>query len=71
MNVYQMLGHSIAQSVDSVGTAFRVFAARGSQGTARHPAAAGWLEQFSPASLDQRAQRLTVDALYRGATVRI
>ena len=31
----------------------------------------GWLEQFSAASLDQRAARRTVDALFRGATVRL
>ncbi len=70
MNVYQMLGHSIAESVASVGAAFR-----GSPTVAvpapRHSPAAGWLDQFSVASLDQRAERLTVDALFRGATVRL
>lgn len=70
MNVYQVLGQSIAESVGSVGTAFRVFASSAPAGQSVQPAS-GWLDQFSAASLDQRAERLTVDALFRGATVRI
>lgn len=70
MNVYQVLGHSIAESVATVGAAFRGFPSAAGQAPRRSPAA-GWLDQFSGASLDQRAERLTVDALFRGATVRI
>lgn len=70
MNVYQMLGHSIAESVASVGAAFRGLPT-GAVQAPRHSRAAGWLDQFSGASLDQRAERLTVDALFRGATVRL
>lgn len=70
MNIYQVLGTAIAESVGSVGTAFQLFATS----EPRQPSArqlAGWVDQFSAASLDQRAARRTVDALYRGATVRL
>jgi hypothetical protein len=70
VNIYQVLGTAIAESVGSVGTAFQMFngsAPRQVAGGAR----SGWLDQFSDASLNQRAARRTVDALYRGATVRL
>ena len=70
MNIREMLGGAIADSVSSVGTAFELF----STGSRRRSSArqqAGWFEQFSEASLDQRAERRTVNALFRGATVRL
>jgi hypothetical protein len=35
------------------------------------PRASAWAQQFSDASHDQRDARCTVQALYRGATVRL
>jgi hypothetical protein len=67
VNVYQVLGGAIADSVKSVGTAFRLF----SDSDTAAGQLDGWLEQFSPSSLDQRRARRTVAALYRGATVRL
>lgn len=70
MTVYQMLGHAIAGSVQSVGSAFHLFPiGNSSDVSASQPA--DWSAQFSPASLDQRRVRRTVNALYRGATVRL
>lgn len=70
MTIYQMLGHAIAGSVQSVGSAFRLFptAADAGAGAAR---STDWPGQFSAASLDERRARRTVNALYRGATVRL
>lgn len=70
MNIIHVLGGAIAESVGSVGTAFQLFSTGASRGATPRQQA-GWLEQFSEASLDQRAARRTVNALYRGATVRI
>ncbi len=71
MNVYQMLGQSIAESAAAVGAAFRAFPSSAEAALDEAHQAVGWLDQFSAASLDQRAERRTVDALFRGATVRI
>ncbi len=70
MNIYRVLGSAIAESVGAVGTAVRHLgdtpSAVGHDGVS-----SGWIDQFSDASLDDRRARRTVDALYRGATVRI
>ena len=69
MNIQQMLGSAIAESVDVIGSAFHLFATR--EPRARRPEIlASWHDQFSPASLDQRAARRTAQALFRAATVR-
>lgn len=70
MNIYRVLGTAIAESVGAVGTAFRDLTVGASPARAGD-AGAGWADQFSDASLDQCRSRRTVDALYRGATVRI
>jgi len=70
VNIYQVLGTAIAESVGSVGTAFQIFGGDTPRPTAGS-APAAWLDQFSEVSLDQRTARRTVDALYRGATVRL
>lgn len=56
--------------MNAVGTAAR----RWGETSGFHGASAshdGWTDQFSPASLDDRRARRIVDALYRGATVRL
>ena len=70
MNIYRVLGTAIAESVGAVGTAVRQL------GDTRSPIASieqasGWIDQFSDASLDDCRSRRTVDAMYRGAMVRI
>lgn len=70
MNIYRVLGLSIAESVNAVGVAVRGLG----QSNGAHAIAApaeGWSDQFSDASLDDRRARRTVDALYRAATVRL
>lgn len=71
MNVYQVLGHAIAESVHSVGTALRGLAATPVTPTSARQGSDNWVDQFSPASLHQRTARRQVDALYRAATVRL
>ena len=57
---------SLADSVHAVGEALnRLFVV---PGESHAPA---WAEQFSAVSHDQRDARCTVQALYRGATVRL
>lgn len=68
MTVFQMLGHAIADSVQSVGSAFHLFPTGADVGATR---SIDWSGQFSAASLDERRARRTVNALYRGATVRL
>lgn len=70
MNIYQVLGQAIAESVGAVGTAFQLFQGAAPRAASSEPLS-GWLGQFSEASHDQRAARRTIDALYRGATVRL
>lgn len=70
MNIYRVLGSAIAESVDAVGTAVRHLGFSESSAPAVR-AVAGWTEQFSDASLDEQRSRRTVDALYRGAMVRL
>jgi hypothetical protein len=70
MTAYQLLGTAIAESVHAVGTALRTLAADdGADVSARTHN--DWSDQFSAASNDQRAARRRVNALYRGATVRL
>lgn len=64
-----MLGSAIAESVDAVGSAFHLLAAREPR-AGRPESLADWHDQFSSASLDQRAARRTALALFRAATVR-
>lgn len=67
MNIQQMLGSAIAESVDAVGNAFPLFPATP---RADRDGLADWHAQFSAASNDQRAARRTAQALFRAATVR-
>lgn len=67
MNIQQMLGQAIAESVNAVGNAFPLFPATVS---AERGALADWHAQFSAASNDQRVARRTAQALFRAATVR-
>lgn len=70
MNIYRVLGTAIAESVGAVGTAVRHLGDAPPATLSVQPQS-GWSDQFSDASLDQCRARRTVDALYRGATVRI
>lgn len=70
MDLYRVLGASIAESVNAVGAAFR--------GLGQFPAPKAsaraeedWAQQFSLASLIDRRGRRTVEALYRASTVRL
>jgi hypothetical protein len=70
VNLYRVLGASIAESVNAVGTAVRGLGQpTGSNDAGASPS--GWADQFSAASLDDHRARRTVDALYRGAMVRL
>jgi hypothetical protein len=70
VNLYRVLGESIAESVNAVGAAVRSLSlSSGPSGTAT--SADGWADQFSAASLDDRRARRTVEALFRAATVRL
>jgi hypothetical protein len=67
VNIQQMLGQAIAESVSAVGNAFPLFPATPS---AERDGLSDWHAQFSAASHDQRAARRTAQALFRAATVR-
>lgn len=70
MNLYRVLGESIAESVNAVGAAVRdLRQSAATNGSAITTDA--WSDQFSAASLNDRRARRTVDALYRAATVRL
>lgn len=70
VNIYRVLGLSIAESVNAVGAAVRGLGQSTGANEFVVPAE-GWTDQFSDASLDDLRARRTVDALYRGATVRL
>jgi hypothetical protein len=67
VNLYQILGAAIADSMHSAVGALHVF---GAGQTIPDRSRVGWHEQFSAASLDERRARRTADAMFRGATVR-
>jgi hypothetical protein len=67
VNIQQMLGQAIAESVSAVGDAFPLFPATA---RAERDGLSDWHAQFSAASNDQRAARRTTQALFRAATVR-
>lgn len=70
MNVYDVLGRAIADTVSAVGSAFRGLQVNVGPAASADQLGA-WLDQFSASSLDQKDARRTVRALYRGATARI
>lgn len=70
MNIYRVLGTAIAESVGAVGTAVRQLGDFPSSRITVAPVS-DWADQFSDASLDDCRSRRTVDAMYRGAMVRI
>jgi hypothetical protein len=67
VNLYQILGAAIADSMHSAVGALHVF---GADQPVSHRSRVGWHEQFSAASLDERRARRTADAMFRGPTVR-